>query len=135
MKKRLLLFAGHARVREIFRFLLTGGLNTLFAYGLYLLFNLWMPYLWAYTLSYIISVISAYLMHAQWVFGASLSAKKAVGYYALYAVQFGINLGLLYVVVDLLGVDERLGPWLVLAVVVPLMYVSSRIIQVGRPKT
>jgi len=94
-----------------------------------------MPYLWAYSLAFVISTFTAYLLHAKWVFYADMSAKKMGGYILLYAGQYALNLGLLYACVEWLKLSEIIAPWVVIAVLIPLTYLVSRVIHIGKSAT
>lgn len=117
--------------KEISRFLVTGGLNTALSYVTYLLLLLVFPYIVAYSIAYVLSIFTAYVLHSKIVFNEQLDKKKASMYPVLYLGLYFLNTGLLYLLVQHLGVDEILAPIVVLIVVVPATYVFGRLVIKG----
>lgn len=81
---------------QLFRFLVTGGWNTIFSYavfsGLYFAFSDKVHYLIILTVSTVLGVTNAYICHKIFVFrtkGGYL--REYLRFYAVYSVQIGIN--------------------------------------------
>ena len=115
-------------LKELFRFLLVGGLNTLISYSLYLLFLGVLPYLAAFTLSYIMSIFTSYVLQAKFVFKSKIRLSAAIQFPLLYITLYFITAGLLYICVKFLSIDVILAPLLVLVITVPISFILSRLI-------
>jgi putative flippase GtrA len=105
-----------------------GGINTVFTYGLYLLFNLVFSYRIAFTVSYVIGIVFAYFFNSLVVFKTPISIKKFVQFPAVYLVQYLLNIGLLEVFVQVLNISDNLAPIFVLIIITPVTYLLSKLI-------
>lgn len=108
------------------RFLVVGGANTAASYAVYLLLLLVVDYGFAYTVAYVAGLVSGYLMHARFVFGARLGVRSMASYLATYAAMYLVSLLVLYVAVDRLGVPKPLGMLAALAFTVPTSFLLMR---------
>lgn len=108
------------------RFVVVGAANTAASYAVYLLLLLVVDYRVAYTLAYVGGFAWGYLAHARFVFGARPGTRSAAAYLATYAAMYFVALGVLYVVVDRLGVPKALGMLATLAITVPISFLLLR---------
>jgi len=108
------------------RFLVVGTANTAFAYVVYLVLPLLVDYRVAYTFAYGAGLVSGYLMHARFVFGARPGARSAASYVATYGAMYLASLLVLYVVVDRLSVPKAFGMVAALAFTVPASFLLLR---------
>ncbi|MDR5834607.1 GtrA family protein [Caballeronia sp. LZ034LL] len=115
------------------RFLLSGGLNTLATYLIYLALVRVLQYQVAYTVTYVIGIVLSYFLNALWVFRSRPTARTALMFPVAYLGQYLVGVALLSVCVSVLGIDKRLAPLVVIAVTVPLMYVLSRFVFQSKP--
>ena len=85
---------------NIAKFALAGGLNTLFAYVVYILLIMGgMKYLHALIVDYIIGIFSGYLINYYWVFTSQGNhALKFIKYLFIYIGVFFIYLTLIIIV-------------------------------------
>lgn len=87
---------------QIVRFVLTGGVSAVVDFGLYLLllevFGL--PVNLAKSISFIAGTTTAYLINRRWTFKAEPSRARFVAVVLLYAVTFGVQVGLNAVMYD-----------------------------------
>jgi putative flippase GtrA len=109
------------------RFVVAGAINTLCTYLLYLLLVGPLPYLVAYSVTYVAGIVLGYFLNAWWVFRAQPDWKSAAAYPAAYVANYLLGAGLLWGFVQL-GVPVKLAPLLVVPVCVPVMYFASRYI-------
>lgn len=116
------------RAQRWLRFLLGGGVNTAFTYGIYLALNLVMNYQWAYLFAYIIGVVFAYCFNAVLVFRVPLSWKGFFSYPLVYVIQYGASALLLGALVEFANMSEKFVPLLVSVCMVPLTYTISKLI-------
>jgi putative flippase GtrA len=93
------------------RFLLTGGVNTVVFYGLYLLLlRLGWPYVLALTAEYAGGIVAGYLMNRYWTFRSHGRPERGfLKYCATYGVVFVLNLAFLGAIVKLGLLGPALG--------------------------
>jgi putative flippase GtrA len=116
------------KITEFYRFLIVGVVNTATTYLLYLLFHLLMPYLVAYTAAYVTAIIVSYYLNAKWVFRTGVSVRSFAGFPLVYAAQYAISTGMLYLFVEYLGIAETLAPLLAVILTVPVTFVMARFV-------
>lgn len=114
------------------RFLLSGGVNTLLTYALYLVLMVFMPYWIAYSISFAAGIVLAYLLNRMFVFRQHRGTLSWIGLPFVYAIQYGASMVLLWLLVEMAGLDARIGPLAVIAVTVPLTYVLTRFLFLVR---
>jgi len=117
---------------EFGRFLVVGGINTAFSYGLYFLFNLGLHYQMAYGLPFVGSVLFSYWLNNRWVFRTEMNWKTFFSYPLVYVFQYAFGAVLLHVLVEMLGMSEWWAPLVVIVLSVPITFVLSRFILKGR---
>jgi putative flippase GtrA len=115
-------------LRQFVKYGLVGVTNTLASLGVYALcvhFGMW--YLAASALAFGVGAINSYLLNRNWTFQAQGRHSTTVARYAV--VQVGGLLGILgvvFVMVDGLGVDKVIGQAIATVVVVLAMFVANR---------
>lgn len=90
------------------RFLFVGGLNTAVGYGFYALFIFfgWNAYL-ATTLSTVLGIINSYFWNKYFTFKKpKKSLTEVMRFVLVYAVSYAANLGLVYLFIDLWGMNS-----------------------------
>jgi len=117
-------FLGHRFVR----FLMVGGLNTLIGYAFYLLFLQITSYNYAYTITYLLSIITSYLFNLFFVFKEKHTIKKSLQFPLIYLVQFIFSLLTLNFLVSIVSIDQRVAPLIVIILSTPLTYGLMRIV-------
>ena len=109
-----------------FRFVIAGAVNTVLTYALYLVLLGWMGYALAYTLSYVAGIGLSLLLHARYVFNASITPRSMVLYPLLYLGQYLIGLAIMSAAVNWLDIAREYALALSIAINVPLMFMFSR---------
>lgn len=80
---------------QIVRFVVTGGLSAVVDFGLYaLLYALGLGRDGAKAISFIAGTTTAYLINRRWTFHAPPSRARFLAVVVLYAVTFGVQVGL-----------------------------------------
>ncbi len=108
------------------RFLFVGGLNTAVGYGFYALFiSIGLdPYV-ATTLSTVLGVINSYFWNKYFTFRQpKKSLSEILRFVLVYAISYGANLGLVYVFIDMLGMNSYLSGVICLFVTTIVSYVG-----------
>lgn len=118
--------------RNLLRFLFFGCLNTLIAYGLYVVLLWVVPYLVAYTISYACGILIAYYLNAKFVFNEKLKVTTALQYPIVYIVQYLLGLLLLRLFIEVFHLSTLVAPFLVALLMIPVAYkLSAFIIRRG----
>jgi len=97
------------RLNQKLRFLLVGGFNTVFAYGVYafLLVLIGLPYLWALSIQYFITVNVSILTMRYYVFRSFGNFWREFGKaWAVYVGMFAFNSIFLSFLVEICRIDE-----------------------------
>jgi putative flippase GtrA len=116
------------------RFVIAGAVNTVVTYLLYLALLPFMPYLWAYVLTYAVGIALGYVLNAVWVFRGRPSLRTASAYPLLYLLNLALGIALLACLVELLRVPREWAPIIVIAVSLPIMFLLNRMLfQRGDP--
>jgi putative flippase GtrA len=120
--------------REFGRFLVVGGINTVFSYGLYFIFNLAVHYQLAYGLAFAGSILFSYWLNNRWVFRTAMHWRTFLSFPLVYLFQYGFGAALLYVLVEMLGLSDWWSPLVVIVLSMPVTFVMSRYILKGKSK-
>ena len=130
MIKRLLI-----KYREQLLYLVFGGLTTLVSIGSYFLFVtvLGINALIGNIFSWILAVLFAYVTNRKWVFNSTVSSKKEIlkemaSFFAARLLTLGIEELLLFVFINLLGLNSLVVKIGAQIVIVILNYVFSKLI-------
>ncbi|HKH52081.1 MAG TPA: GtrA family protein [Mycobacterium sp.] len=103
---------------QICRFLVTGAFTGIVDFGLYVaLLALGLHVNLAKTLSFIVGTIAAYLINRSWTFQAPPSRARFIGFIALYALTYAVQVGINY----LFYIEFENQPWQV-----PMAYVIAQ---------
>lgn len=113
---------------EFFRFLLVGVSNTFVAYVVFLLLLPFMPYLYAYTISYCAAVINSYFMNIYFVFKKKASLLSFLKFPLVYVVQYFCGASILWLLVGQFGLHPAWAMVVVIIVTVPISFMSSRLV-------
>ena len=116
---------------RFFRFLISGGLNTVLTYGLYLLLLQWMPYKISYTLTYVAGIVLSYVLNRVFVFQQHRGIRTALLVPAVYFAQYLLSFLILWLWVDCFGLNQKLGPLAVVILSLPITYLLTRFSFVG----
>jgi putative flippase GtrA len=114
------------------RFLIAGAINTCLTYILYLCLLSLMPYIWAYSLTYVVGIGLGYFLNAHWVFKNTPTLGNATIYKLTYVLNYFFSLVALRFLVELIHVPKEIAPLLVTAISVPVMFIITRAIFRGK---
>ena len=126
---------------ERVRFLLIGGFNTVFGYALFVLFQfLWgdtAGYLVSLYVSYVISILVAFVLHRRFTFQVRGTANiwtDFVRFVGVYLVALAINTIALPLLVEVAGLDPLIAQAIVVVVTTVLSYVGHKFFSFRRAK-
>lgn len=122
------------KYKEMILYVFFGGLTTLVNWLLYWLLAdfLHMPYLWATAVSQLAAILFAYITNRIWVFESKVSGFRGVAlemakFFGCRGASFFLDLGCMYVGVDLLCWNDKLMKLLSNIIVILVNYVLSKI--------
>lgn len=118
---------------EVARFGLVGVANTATYYASYLLLVLALPYLAAHVLAFLVSMTGSFLLNCRFTYRIRPTWRKFLLYPLTVAANFVITTVGVAVLVELLSVDERPAPLIAAVAAIPLTFLATRAVLVGRP--
>ncbi|MFE0641292.1 GtrA family protein [Streptomyces sp. NPDC058877] len=121
-----------ARLAEIIRFALVGGVNTLTFFGCYLLLHPWMPYFAAYTLAFLLSMTGSFFLNTYFTYRTRPTWKKFALFPLTNVTNYLVQSVGLYALVGWAGTDDRVAPLIAAVVAIPFTYAISQRILVPR---
>lgn len=116
-------------ITQFFKFGIVGTINTVSSWIFYYsLIFLKVNYLIATTVAYFLSSIIGYILNKTWVFRKKDKSKTSMlKYYVVYISSYFLNMGCMYLFVDILNISDLLAPILVLFITVPYNFIFSRL--------
>lgn len=120
---------GNEKLRQFVRFCLVGISNTAVYFVVYyLLLFCHIPYLIANFIGWVVSVGNAYIWSRRYVFADSRLSGQASLWrvYVSYALTLLLSTGSLYVLVQYCGFSDKIAPWLIYVLTVPLNFLLNK---------
>lgn len=116
----------HSETRQIGRFVAAGVVNTGLSVLVYQAALFVLPHTPSYVISYVAGIGIAYLLYSRHVFNAAFNARRFGAFVLFYSVSLAAGAGLNAVLIETLGVAERLAIFFTIAVMLPVNYFGSR---------
>lgn len=110
------------------RFLLSGGLNTVLTYGMYLLLLMAFSYTASFTMAYVMGILFAYVMNRFFVFRNHQGLKSIIWLPFVYMLQYVLSMIILWCWVEKWHYSVHLAPLAAIAVTLPVTYFFSRLL-------
>lgn len=114
------------------RFLISGGVNTVATYAVYLALLQLAGYKFAYTIAYVFGIALSFVINRFFVFQTHRGWRSMVFFPFVYLAQYLVSLLILWVWVERLHQPKQLGPIIAVIFTVPLTYALSRLVFKGR---
>lgn len=117
-------------LQQFIKFGLVGCINTVTSLAIYyLLIFLNVQYLLASVAGYIFSSIVGFILNKFWVFQAknTKTIQETIRYYIVYGCALLINLGMMYLQIDVLMISDKIAPLITLCVTVPFNFIMSKL--------
>lgn len=111
---------------EFARFLLAGAANTLLTYLLYLFLLEFFAYLLAYSITYCTGIALSYFLNVYLVFKQRASFASFVKFPIVYAIQYGLGVAILWLLVDMAGISPAMAMIGVIVATVPVTFIAIR---------
>jgi putative flippase GtrA len=113
--------------QDIARFLLSGGLNTVLTYGIYLLLILVLDYKLSYTISYIFGILLAYLLNRYVVFKSHKGIRSIISLPVIYGAQYCVGLFVIWIWIEKFNLSPQIAPLVAIAVTLPITFTLSKL--------
>ena len=110
------------------RFLLSGGLNTLATYAVYLALLPIAGYKLAYTIAYVLGIVLAFVINRFFVFQSYRGWRSVVLFPLVYLAQYLVSLGVIWLWVERLQLPQELAPLVAIVITIPMTFALSRLI-------
>ncbi len=116
---------------ERVRFVIIGGINTVFAYALFVLFELTLGgrYFVSLFLSYLIATMLAFVLHRRFTFGVvgrEKLGKDFVRFESVYVVMFAVNALLLPLLIEVAGWSSLVAQAVIVAFTTIMSYLGHK---------
>ena len=110
---------------EFLRFGIVGFVALIILYVVYCLLLLWLEHNLAYTMGYVISFISNYILTVKFTFRTKASKKNGAGFALSHLINYLLQIGCLNFFIWL-GMDKQVAPIPVFAICVPTNFIFVR---------
>jgi len=114
--------------KSFIKFIIVGIFNTFLTYCLYIVLLYILSYKIAYTMSYLLGIWISYFLNSFFVFKANINFKKFLKYPIVYIVQYILNIIFLYIFVELLNINDKIAPIILIVISIPVTFTLSKII-------
>lgn len=122
----------HFFEKRVVRFLISGGLNTIATYGIYLFLLNWFGYKPSYSVAFILGILMSYIGNRFFVFKSHQGIKTVLLFPLVYLLQYFVGLAVLWIWIDFFHLNPQLGPLITILVSIPLTYLVSKLFFIGR---
>jgi putative flippase GtrA len=116
---------------RFFRFIVSGVLNSAISYACYLGFLQFFTYQISYSIAYVVGIGTSYLLNRVFVFKAHQGVGSILLLPLVYVFQYIVGLLILWILVEKLGLSSGIAPLVVMAVMIPLTFVLTKIVFLG----
>lgn len=118
------------KIIQFLKFGLVGGSNTLISLLIYyILIFLGINYLISNSIGYIVSSISGYFLNKIWVFNSKddKSNKSLFKYYMVYGSSFILNIGVMYMFINVIKISYIISPVLTMCITIPYNFILNKL--------
>jgi len=119
----------------LIRFIILGLINTTLTYFLYLILLFLLPYVWAYSITYLFGLTISYFLSSYWVFKKNIAIKSGMYFLIYHLSNYLVNIMALWIFIDLIGLSEKIAPLIAIALLTPIFYLISKKIFLGGIKS
>jgi putative flippase GtrA len=119
-------------LRQLVTFAAVGVVNTGTFYVLYLLLHRWLPYYPAFVIAFVLSMIGSFFLNTYVTYRTRPTWRKFLLFPLTNLTNFVVTSVGVFVLVEALGVGERIAPLVAAALAVPATFLLSRRILLTR---
>jgi putative flippase GtrA len=115
--------------KQSIRFIIVGILNTVIGFLVYYfcLKVLYINYLESLLISHIVGVLHSYIWNSKWTFNADkINISSLFKFSSVYALTFLINLIVLFIFVNFIGISKLIGQIFALFITTIISYVGHK---------
>lgn len=118
---------------QFVKFGLVGVLNNVISLIVYYMVIFFSPeiYLVGNAMGFLVSTLNAYILNSKFVFSTGQRASNAKSTlaktYVMYTVSLIMSTGILYLLVDVLEIHEKIAPIISLMITVPFNFIVSKL--------
>ncbi|MEB1794586.1 GtrA family protein [Xanthomonas campestris pv. campestris] len=116
------------RKSSFVRFLISGGINTVATYAVYIALLQVTSYKVAYTVAYVFGIFIAFFINRLFVFQTHRGWRSLVLFPFVYLAQYLVSLTVVFAWVEHLGFSVTLAPLMAILVTVPLTFLLSSLV-------
>ena len=113
---------------EVIRFIIVGFINTFNYYIIYLFFIhiLSINYLISHILAFLISMVGSFFLNSYITYRSKPSLKKFLQFPLTYVVNISVTTLSIYILVDIMGLNETISPLIASLVAIPFTFIISK---------
>jgi putative flippase GtrA len=119
-------------LRHAGKFAAVGVLNTGVYYGTYLALRLVVPYLVAHLLGIAVAMVVSFFLNCLWTFRTRPTWRKFALWPLTNATNYVVTTVGVVLLVEWLHLDQRIAPLVAAAVAIPITFLLSRRVLLGR---
>ena len=112
--------------KEAIRFLISGLINTAITYWIYYISVDLIGYFMAFSIAFVIGIIISYSLNCIFVFKAKIQVKSFYQYPAIYFLQYFLSLSVLTLLIDYLGVNDKVAPIINVIFLIPVTFFVNK---------
>ena len=112
--------------QETRRFIIAGGLNTIAGYFFYLTLLIFFNYYIAYTISFLASIMIAFIINSYYVFKTRMIWNQIVRYPFLYLLNYFLGLISIFILIFWFGVSEKIAPLVNAVLLIPFSFIANK---------
>ncbi|WP_225042331.1 GtrA family protein [Xanthomonas campestris] len=116
------------RKSSFVRFLISGGINTVATYAVYIALLQVTSYKVAYTVAYVFGIFIAFFINRLFVFQTHRGWGSLLMFPFVYLAQYLVSLAVVFAWVEHLKMSAALAPLIAIVVTIPLTFVLSRFV-------
>jgi len=132
IRKRLYTLLKKFMTNAFLQFVMVGALNTVITYLIYITLLLYVPYMFAYSISYLVGIFIAYFLNTTIVFKTQTNLKSFFQFPLVYVVQYLINIYFLQLLIEHFGMNDKLAPIVTIIISIPITFILSKFVLTGR---
>ena len=112
---------------QLSKFSFVGVLNTIVGYGAFFILLTWYNYLLSLIISHIIGVTHSYVWNKYWTFKSDgIQINEFIKFNSIYVIVFVVNIIILFLLVDILKFNPKIGQLFVLPIITVISFVGHK---------